>query len=730
MRILLLALTLSTAFAQTEFFPVSVWYGGGKARAPMLEANPGAHKEAWRKDLKQIKALGFNTVRAWIDWATGEPEEGHYNFQTLEQLLELAEQENLRVFVQVYMDSAPEWVGRKYPDAKFVSSNGDVIEPESSPGYCRDHAGVRAADNAFYRALAARLGKSKAFLGWDLWSEPHVINWATPTYMSNPEFCFCPHTKARFREWLKKKYGTLDALNTAWYRRFKSWDEVQPNRLSTILSFADFIDWKTFIADKLGEDLHDRYEAVKSGAPQAIATSHAAGVGLFASPLWWEGQSDDWTMAAQVDYYGTSFYPKHSAFVDRDPLWRGALLDFTRSFGYAQGRTGFVIGELQSGFGTIAMNVSPTVTPADLRLWAYSALARGAKGVHYYAYYPMSTGYESGGFGMIHLDGTLTERAKAAGAVAKVVDGNQKLFAGARPPKAEVAVVYNPLSHFIGGRQRQAAYGGPQGEVASIERDSLLGIYKALWGKNLPLDYVHIQHLKASELRQYKMIYLPYPLMLPEASVAELRAYVQAGGHLVAEARPGWNNEHGKASEIVPGLGLHELFGAREAAIETAAQGKTRVVFEPKLTVPARWFKETLEPLGDAKVTARYEDGAAAAVESRFGKGATLLVGSYVSAAYQTTPTPEAVEWFGRLLAWAGITPPMAAEGNVEARWLETGEERLLFVFNHEAAPATARLKWQDGTAWVISDLETGQPATLEFPLAAHEVRVLRLKPR
>jgi beta-galactosidase len=548
--------------------------------------------------------------------------------------------------------------------------------------------------------------------------------------MSNPEFCFCPHTKARFREWLKKKYGTLDALNTAWYRRFKSWDEVQPNRLSTILSFADFIDWKTFIADKLGEDLHDRYEAVKSGAPQAIATSHAAGVGLFASPLWWEGQSDDWTMAAQVDYYGTSFYPKHSAFVDRDPLWRGALLDFTRSFGYAQGRTGFVIGELQSGFGTIAMNVSPTVTPADLRLWAYSALARGAKGVHYYAYYPMSTGYESGGFGMIHLDGTLTERAKAAGAVAKVVDGNQKLFAGARPPKAEVAVVYNPLSHFIGGRQRQAAYGGPQGEVASIERDSLLGIYKALWGKNLPLDYVHIQHLKASELRQYKMIYLPYPLMLPEASVAELRAYVQAGGRLVAEARPGWNNEHGKASEIVPGLGLHELFGAREAAIETAAQGKTRVVFEPKLTVPARWFKETLEPLGDAKVTARYEDGAAAAVESRFGKGATLLVGSYVSAAYQTTPTPEAVEWFGRLLAWAGITPPMAAEGNVEARWLETGEERLLFVFNHEAAPATARLKWQDGTAWVISDLESGQPATLEFPLAAHEVRVLRLKPR
>jgi beta-galactosidase len=65
-------------------------------------------------------------------------------------------------------------------------------------------------------------------------------------------------------------------------------------------------------------------------------------------------------MARQVDYYGTSFYPKHSSFVDRNVPWRGALLDFARSFGYAGGRDGFYIGELQAGFGTVALNVSPT----------------------------------------------------------------------------------------------------------------------------------------------------------------------------------------------------------------------------------------------------------------------------------------------------------------------------------------------------------------------------------
>lgn len=139
-----------TPSAQTtqRFFPVAVWYGGGKARAPMLESDARAKKEIWRTDVRQIKQLGFNTVRAWIDWASGEPAEQAYHFETLDVLLELAEEEGLKLVLQVYMDSAPQWIGERYPDSLFVSSNGDAIKPESSPGYCRDHPGVRAADVA------------------------------------------------------------------------------------------------------------------------------------------------------------------------------------------------------------------------------------------------------------------------------------------------------------------------------------------------------------------------------------------------------------------------------------------------------------------------------------------------------------------------------------------------------------------------------------------------------
>ncbi|HLM98571.1 MAG TPA: beta-galactosidase [Bryobacteraceae bacterium] len=676
-----------------DFFPMSVWYGGGKARAPMLERDPRSKVDTWRKDLTQLKALGFNTVRCWIDWATGEPEEGQYRFDTIDVILKLAEEQGLKVVIQVYMDSAPAWVGKKFPDSLFVSSNGMVIHPESSPGYCRDHAGVRDVELKFYTALARRAQKSLNFLGWDLWSEPHVINWATPTYIERPEFCFCRHSVARFRRWLQKKYGSLEALNDSWYRHFSSWDEVEPNRLSTILSYTDFIDWKQFIADKLGEDLRDRYEAVKLVDPHTVATSHAAGIGLFSSPLWWEGQSDDWTMSSQVDYYGTSLYPKHSSFVNRDVEWRGALLDFTRSFGFAEGGRGFWIGELQGGFGTVALNVSPAVTPEDIRIWTWSALSRGAKAINYYAWYPMSTGYESGGFGLIKLDGTITERSRVAGSIAQVVNRNQKLFLAARPPKAEVAIVYNPLTYFVGGREREAAYGGPQGEVEGIERDSMLGIYRALFPTNVALDFIHINRLSEDLLKQYKLVLLPYPLMIPAASAAEMKNYVSNGGTLVAEARLGWNNEHGSSSPVIPGMGLHEVMGCRETDVQTGKAGRTTVKwtsseipgFAAGESLQARWYEETLEPLGPgAHVAATFPGGAAAAVISTYGKGKTLMLGSYVGAAYETHREPAAAQFYAALLAWAGVRLPVTVVGGTaEVRYLQSGADTLVFVFNH-----------------------------------------------
>ena len=669
-----------------SFFPVSVWYGGGKARAPMLEESPRAKKEVWRRDVRAIKQTGFNTIRGWIDWASAEPEEAKYNFETLDVLAELAHEEGLKLVVQVYMDSAPDWVGVRYPDSLYTAASGARIKPEAAPGYCRDHSGVRQREIGFFSALAKRMSRHPAFIAWDLWSEPHVINWANATWMPNAEYCFCPGSVGRFRGWLKDKYKTLEGLNAAWYRRFQSWDQVEPNRLSTILSYTDFIDWRTFIQHKLGEDLRDRFKAVKEFAPKAIATSHAAAPSLFTSPLAGDGSPDDWIMRREVDFYGTSFYPKHSYPIGRDPAWRGALLDFAKSSGYANGRNGFWIGELQAGFGTVALNVSGTVTAADVTNWMWSTVSRGAKAVNVYAWYPMSTGYESGGFGLIHLDGTLTDRSRAAGDVARAITANADVFERARPPQAEIAIVYNPLNYFVGGRQRIASNYGPQSEVIGIERDAMLGVYRALFPLNVAVDFVHVRELNAIALNRYKLLYVPYPLMLPESAAAALRGYK---GKLVLEARAGWNTDTGRASEIIPGMGLHEVVKAREAAVQSIPGSKTEIVWEALLPrghkTPARLYEETLEPLSpDARVVARFADGRAAAVMT----DRTLMIGSYVSPVAET-PFAKA------LLDWAGIAAPVQVDGApVEVRTLESGPDLLVFVFNHATENAAARISF------------------------------------
>jgi beta-galactosidase len=312
----------------------------------------------------------------------------------------------------------------------------------------------------------------------------------------------------------------------------------------------------------------------------------------------------------------------------------------------------------------------------------------------------MSTGYESGGFGLNQLDGTITERARLAGSIAAVVSRHQQLLLDARPPRAEVAIVFNPLAHFVGGRQRATPYGGPQGEVAGIERDSLLGAHRALFGRNVPIDYIHINHLSDEKLRQYRLVIFPYPLMMPEASARLFRDYVRGGGALVTEARLGWNNERGAAAEQIPGLGLAEVVGAREAGIETAPNGRTELRWtsteipgvRPGDRLRARWYQETLEPLGpQARVVAQFENGSAAAVLSMYGKGKTLMLGSYVSAAYQSTPTPEAERFYAGLLTWAGVTQPVSVSGApLEVRALAAGNDVVLFVFNHGPEKAAA----------------------------------------
>lgn len=714
------------ASRQTEeaFFPVSVWYAGGKARAPMLEKVTPDSRRRWRKDLEQIKSLGFNTIRGWVEWTTCEPEEGRYDFTGLELLADLAAEVGLRLIVQVYIDSAPDWVGRRYPDSRFVASNGLVVESQAAPGFCFDHPGVREKILRFFGEAARAVKDKPAFLGWDLWSEPHIINWAEIYHLGNLDylqFCYCPSSLARFREWLKAKYRTLPELNRAWYRTFASWEEVEPPRFGTILTYTDYVDWKTYISDKLAEDLALKAAAVKAVVPRGVTTSHSAIPGLFSRPAW-SGTPDDRKMAKVVDYYGVSIYPKHAWTVRPwSPFFRASGNDFVRSMNWQNG--GFYVGELQAGPGVFGMKVSQPVTGADLRDWMWSMVACGARAVNIYAYYPMSSGYEAGGYGLVELDGKVTDRAVQAGRVARVISENMDLFLSSRPPRAEVAILYNPLSHLVGGQQTYTGEGQPVG-VNNLS-ESLQGIHRAFFERNIPVDFLHVLDLQPERWQQYRLLIIPFPVMMSRPAIEKLIAYIEGGGVAVLEARCGWVDERGFSSDIIPGGGLHEVLGCREVHLRPVEKTSTLKIKTNHEALPLLrsgdrletiFFEEGFELLDSkAEVLAEYDDGTPAMVLASHGKGKAIVVGSFLGLAYHHFRHPNNGRFWAGLFDWLKLSRPVELvrsepESLVEVRSLEGEKAKLLFAFNRSEKKVEAELSlpFGEGT-FEARDLETGE---------------------
>jgi beta-galactosidase len=714
----------SQAANSQPFFPVSVWYSGGKARAPMLERITADSPRLWKEDLLKIKQLGFNTVRTWVEWSVGEPREGEYHFENLDLILKLANDVGLRVIVQVYVDSAPDWVGQKFPDGRYTAQDGQPIPSQAAPGYCIDHRGVRQAILDFYQAVAQRVQRSPAFYGWDLWSEPAAMNWARIGYKSEPMFCYCSSSMDRFRTWLKTKYGTIEKLNEAWHRSFADWNEVEPPRYGTILTYTDFMDWRVYYGYKLAEDLKLRNDAVKAVDPYHVTTSHAPNpsplVRTLADPY---DPSDDFLMKDSVDFFGTSFYPKLTS-IDRNwDLYRRVLsMDLTQAI---SGGRGFYVGELQSGYGVHGTIIGSEVTPGDLEMWTWGMVARGARAVNYYAFYPMNAGYESGGYGLINLDGSLTERSRRAGENAKKIAENSDIILRAKPEQAEAAVIFSPLVPLLGGYD---AYGS-----RTAIHQAVAGYHRMFFERNLPLRVLSSRELAKDNLSQYKLVMVPYPLMLTEEEAQILKKYVAEGGHLFVEARPGWVDEKGHAEQIIPGFGWHEMLGIREKSVEP---GKEFSIHWGSAVFPATGLLERFEVRDNAAHPVAFAgDGTAIAYENRFGKGSCIIFGSFAGQENQQKPIsmhPLA----GILARWAGLSEPhLKASPLLELREMSAPDGRLVFLFNHGTTAGRAQFqRMLERPATSIIEVitkqklkPTGSEFNVETELPAESLRIYRI---
>ncbi|HEY8181898.1 MAG TPA: beta-galactosidase trimerization domain-containing protein, partial [Thermoanaerobaculia bacterium] len=245
---------------------------------------------------------------------------------------------------------------------------------------------------------------------------------------------------------------------------------------------------------------------------------------------------------------------------------------------------------------------------------------------------------------------------------------------------------------------------------AAIERNSMLGYYRALFPTNVPVDFVHINDINKN---QYKLIIIPYPLMISESAAAALREFVRNGGSLVAEARLAWNDERGRAKDIIPGFGLHEVCGCRETAVQMTSTGKAEVVLDNGDRFKGVLYQETL----DGHPIAHFADGGSAIVTSTFGKGRMMTIGTFLGTAYESDREEALGKFIRSLLDWSGIAKPPAA--SVEIRTLESNTERVVFAFNHGDSAAEVSLSG--------IDLETGANVDRKT-IAANDVWIVRVR--
>ncbi|MEM4005016.1 MAG: beta-galactosidase [Desulfurococcaceae archaeon] len=631
-------------------------------------------EDIWERDLRTLKELNFSHIRLWVNWREVEPYPDKYNFSDIERLLELAKKLDLKVIVQVYLEFAPDWLPKLFPDSLFTSEEDVILYPQGSPGICLDNPKVRLRAEKFLKELARTLVKYDNFQGWDVWSEPQIVQWIFRLGQPRPLYCYCEHSKRRFREWLRKKYRDIDNLNKAWHRIFGDFDEVEPPRFLVLHYGTENIDWITFNIEKLREDLEWRYKTIRDIDKEHVITSHAATTCLFLNPLF--GQPDDWEMAKVVDIWGTSLYPKHAHRIE-DPAIDGFILDAIRSSAQASNKE-FWVGELQGGQGVGGLTIKNPVNATDLIIWLWQSIAHGAKGINVYHSYPMMWGYESSGYGLLNLDGSITERAKALSIHLKIVREYEDLFMKIEPLDANIALLYNGYTYRMLWIFQE--------KTTDILSKSFLGIYRIFFKYSIPIEFLSASQLEALSFKHsYKVIIAPLSIALSRSMAEGIRNYVDRGGLFITDTRFGWFKEDGWMDREIPAYGLRDVMGAKESFIKGIEKDYIKVSekFSREIDgIPVLKYLEVYEPI-DAEPIG-YSCYGPSMISHKYGNGMAVWVGGPIGYSYEELRSKNIERFLLNLVSKyimrsVIVTPP----DGIEVRILAAGNDVLTFIINH-----------------------------------------------
>lgn len=139
-----------------------------KMRRSMLEAIARKHE--------------FNIVRIYPTWDYFNPAPDVYDFEEIDEVMAACDEFELPMLLGIVLETAPYWLERQSPDARYVDARGRAHILAGSPaqisggwtGLCLDAPPVREAATKFITALVRNARKHLSLFAYDIWNEPRL----------------------------------------------------------------------------------------------------------------------------------------------------------------------------------------------------------------------------------------------------------------------------------------------------------------------------------------------------------------------------------------------------------------------------------------------------------------------------------------------------------------------------------------------------------------------------
>jgi len=612
----------------------------------------------WDEDLRLMKLAGINAVSIGIfSWATLEPAEGKFEFGWLDRVVDNLAKNGQRIVLATPSGAKPAWMAVKYPEIRRCRSGGQRDLPGSRHNHCLTSPVYREKVQIINTKLAQRYGRHPALLLWHLSNE----------YGGE---CYCPLCLAAFRKWLRKRYGTLDALNAAWWARFWShtitdWDQIE-NIDDSVHGLV--LDWKRFITDQTVDFMRAEIAPLKRHAPGVPVTTNL--MGSYAGLNYRK-------FAPHLDIMSWDSYPD----------WHGVLPD--SETGCEVGFVHDLIRSLKNGQPYLLMESTPSQInwrpisrlkqPGMHQLSSLQAVAHGSDSVLYFQW-RKSRGSSEKFHGAV-VDHVGHENTRVFRDVAELGRDLAKLDAVVGTSvKPEVAIVFDWENRWAIDMAQ-----GPR----NVEKDyeaTCINHYRPFWKRGIPVDIIGSE----DDLSGYKLLIAPMLYMLRPGVADRIAAFVKGGGTFVVTYLSGIANETdlcflgGWPGPLRPVLGLwveetdvpynHQPQTVRWHARTYAASHYCDIIHTESAKVLAKYGRE-------------FYAGTPALTVNQFGKGRAYYIASRNDGKFLD-------DFSAVLIRDLKIRPTLTGKlpVGVTAQRRSDGRHDFVFILNFNPKPVTVNV--------------------------------------